>query len=227
MNDAKWQKYAVIGGPLFVVLAIVGGFLPGSPPKPNANVDKITKFFTEKDTQIQVGAWLGLLGAVALVWWFATLWRGMSAAEGGRPRLAVASLAGLVFAGAIYGISSALFSGTAIRSADLGDNASVLRGIYCAMAGAGCIAVAIHVFATTALGFRSGFLPVWVNVLGVLAALANLVGSIGIATDSTAIFAVGIIAFFTWALWILVVSLVLWRAESAHGAMEAQVLASA
>src|SRR4051812_30915300 len=30
VNDSKWQKYALVGGPIFVVLAIVGTALAGS-----------------------------------------------------------------------------------------------------------------------------------------------------------------------------------------------------
>ena len=215
MNDSKWQKYALIGGPLFVVLGLVGGFLPGSPPKPDADVNKITTYFVNKDSKIEVGAWLGLLGAVALIWWFATLWRHMSAAEGGRPRLAVASLAGLLISGAMYTIASALSGAMALRSGDLGNNSTVLWALFNTAGGAGAIGVFIHLLSTSALGFRSKMLPQWASGLGLIAALVNLVGSLSIASDSSAIFAFAIIGFFAWSLWILVVTVVLWKAEPA------------
>src|SRR5712691_6831447 len=101
MNDTKWQKYALVGGPIFVVLAIVGAFLAGSPPAPDASTAKINSFLADHHRAIKTGGLLGLLAAIFIVWWFATLWRYMFDVEGRRPRLAIISLGGLVLAGAV------------------------------------------------------------------------------------------------------------------------------
>ena len=98
MNDSKWQRYALVGGPIFVVLAIVGTALAGSPPAPDDSTEEINSFFADNHGAIKTGAWLGVLAALFLVWWFATLWRHMADAEGGRPRLAIISLGGLMVA---------------------------------------------------------------------------------------------------------------------------------
>src|SRR5205814_6679522 len=145
MNDAKWQKYALIGGPLFVVLALVGTFLAGSPPAPDADAAKLTAFFNDNTSAIKTGAWIGLLAAIAILWWFATLWRHMTAAEGGRPRLALISFAGLVFAGAVTTIASALLAGMALRVDDLGNNVTILWGIFDAVSAAAAIGLGIYI----------------------------------------------------------------------------------
>jgi hypothetical protein len=80
---------------------------------------------------------------------------------------------------------------------------------------ASAIGLALHLGAAAALGFRSNFLPLWVNGLGALAALANVVATLGVLSDSSGVFAFMIIGFFAWALWIVVVSVVLWLRPAA------------
>ena len=210
VNDSKWQRYALIGGPIFVVLAIVGAVLPGSPPSPDESTAKINSFFADNHGAIKTGAWLGILAAIFIVWWFATLWRHMADVEGGRPRLAVISLGGLVLAGAVNTVCVALLSGMALRYQDLGDNAGLLWAIYSALGAAASVGLAVHIGAVAGLGFRTNFLPQWVNGLGALAALANVVATLGVLSDSSGVFAFLFIGFFGWALWIIAVSVVLW-----------------
>jgi hypothetical protein len=215
MNDAKWQKYALIGGPVFVVLAIVGTFCAGSPPSADADAQELTEFFADKTTEIKVGAWIGVLAAIFALWWFATLWRHLSAAEGGRPRLALISFGGLVFGGALNTVATMVWAGMALRVDDLGDTISPLWGFYLAAASASFVGLAIHVGAASAVGFRTKLFPQWVNGLGVLVTLATLVASLGVTTDSTGIVVFQFIGFFGWALWILVISATLWKREPA------------
>lgn len=73
------------------------------------------------------------------------------------------------------------------------------------------IGIALHVGAVAALGFRTRFLPVWLNALGAFAALANVIATIGVATDASVAFAFLAIGFLASALWILAVSVVLWK----------------
>jgi len=68
----------------------------------------------------------------------------------------------------------------------------------------------VHIGAVAGLGFRTNFLPQWVNGLGALAALANVVATLGVLSDSSGVFAFLFIGFFGWALWIIAVSVVLW-----------------
>ena len=218
VNDSKWQRYALVGGPIFVVLAIVGTALAGSPPAPDDSTEEINSFFADNHGAIKTGAWLGVLAALFLVWWFATLWRHMAQAEGGRPRLAIVSLGGLLLAVAVTVVCISVVSGMALRYQDLGDNAGLLWAIYSALGAASSIGLALHVGAAAALGFRTHFLPLWVNGLGALAALANVVATLGVLSDSSGLFAFMIIGFLAWALWIIVVSVLLWLRPAAVAA---------
>jgi hypothetical protein len=211
MSDQKWQRYALIGGPVFVVLAILSTLLAGSPPAPDASTAKVNSFFADHHGAIKAGAWIGVLSTIFVVWWFATLWRYMSDSEGGRPRLAIISLGGLVLAGALNGVGIAILSGMAMRYQDLGDNAGLLWAINSALAPAAAIGLALHIGAVAVLGVRTNFLPLWVSGFGALAALANVVATLGVLSDSSGAFAFLFIGFFAWALWIIVVSVVLWQ----------------
>ena len=211
MNDHKWQRYALLGGPIFVILAIVGTLLPGAPPSSDESTAEINEFFADNHGAIKTGAWLGVLAAIFLVWWFATLWRHMADVEGGRPRLAIVSLLGLAITVAVTLVCISILSGMALRYQDLGDNAGWLWAIYSALGAASSMALALHIGAVAALGFRTGFLPQWVNGLAALAAVANVIASLGVLTDSTGILTFLIIGFFAWALWIIVVSVILWK----------------
>ena len=193
------------------MLALVGTLLAGSPPAPDASTAKINSFFADNHGAIKAGAFLGLLAAIFLIWWFATLWRHMFDLEGGRPRLAIVSLAGLVLAGAVTVVSIAILGGMALRYQDLGDNAGLLWAIYGALGAASSIGVAVHIGAVAALGFRTHFLPQWVNALGALAALANVLATLGVASDSSGVLGILIAGFAGWAVWIIAVSVYLWR----------------
>ena len=135
----------------------------------------------------------------------------MFALEGGRPRLAIVSLAGLVLAGAVTVVSIAILGGMALRYRDLGDNAGLLWAIYGALGAASSIGVAVHIGAVAALGFRTHFLPQWVNALGALAALVNVLATLGVASDSSGVLGILIAGFAGWAVWIIAVSVYLWR----------------
>src|SRR5205823_2387425 len=125
------------------------------------------------------------------------------------------SFAGLVFAGAVTTIASALLAGMALRVDDLGNNVTILWGIFDAVSAAAAIGLAIHIGAATTLGIRTKLFPQWINALGALAALANLVATLGLTSDSSGIFAFAFIGFFGWALWILALSVILWKREPA------------
>lgn len=213
MDDKAWAKYAVIGGPLFVVLALVGGFLPGTPPAMDASIAKAEAFFNDNSREIRIGAFLTGLGAIALVWWFGSLWRRMSAAEEGRPRLAVVAALGLLMSGAIILVQQATMAAVALRPLDTGSGSSgkfYLTLTY-TMGAMVFIGTVIFVGAVTALSHRTKMFPAWTNILGWVAALAMLAGVGNVVTTKSAFLVAGLIGFLLWALWVLVISWDLWK----------------
>jgi hypothetical protein len=58
MDDAKWERYAALGGIWFVVLSVVSAFLPGAPPSTSDSVEKIAKYFSDHAGAIEVATLL-------------------------------------------------------------------------------------------------------------------------------------------------------------------------
>ena len=212
MKDQKWERYAALGGVVFVILNIVGAVITGSPPAPDASTAKIVKYLTDHDSELKVAQALAGVSALALLWWFGSLWRRMSKAEDGAPRLAVVSLAGLALSGALFLASGAVLAAAVMRSADAGDGITVYWALGTVLLGASGFGLAAHLAATNALAMRTKMFPTWIVGLGLLDALAFLVSGIAASASSSAVgMGIGIIAGLAWAVWILAVSFVMWR----------------
>jgi hypothetical protein len=209
MDDAKWEKYAALGGVAFVVLAVVGTFIAGSPPAADDSAAEITEWFVDNPGAIQTSQFLNGLGLVALIWWAGSLFRKMNRAEGGRPRLSVVAIAGFVFAGACAMVSGAVMSATALRIDELGD-AQVFYTLSMVLLATSAFGLVAALGAISALSMRTRMLPQWLTYLGLLVALLFLVGSIASATDEAAFGFFGFAGFLVWCIWILGVSFEMW-----------------
>jgi hypothetical protein len=212
MNDSKWVRYAAFGGVAFVVLNVVGAALSGSPPAANASATKIAKYYADKDSALKAALWLGGLASVGLVWWFGSLWRRMSRAEGGEHRLSVVSLIGLALGGALFMASASVNASVALRITDVGEGARVFYTLSTVLLSAAGFGLAIHLFATNILGLRYKMLPAWMAWVGVVSGLAFLVSAVlGSATDNASGVVFGFIGFIGWSVWVLGVSFQIWR----------------
>jgi hypothetical protein len=212
VDENTWERYAALGGIWFVVLTIIGTFLPGAPPSPTDSGKKLFDYFNDHAGGIQVAQYLSGLGAIGLLWWFGSLWRRMTAAEAGRPRMAVVALAGLVFAGVLALASGAITSLAAMRIDDLGPGGAKvfysLSTVFISTSGFGLV---VLLGAVSALVYRTKFLPQWIMIVGWLAALGFLVASAGSASDASAFGFIGLFSFLLWCAWIVGISLVMFR----------------
>jgi hypothetical protein len=211
MDDARWEKYAALGGVAFVVLSVVGTFIAGAPPAADDSAADIVEWFTDNPGAIQTAQLLNGLGLVALIWWAGSLFRRMLRAEGERPRLSIVAIVGLVFAGVFAMISGAVMSATALRIDEIGDSARVFYALSMVMLGTSAFGLVAALAAISALSMRTKMLPQWLTYLGLLAALLFLIGSISSATDEPAIAFFGFAGFFIWSIWILGVSYEMWK----------------
>lgn len=216
MDDKQWEKLAALGGVAFVVLNIVGSIAQGAPPASGDTNDEVLEWFVDNDSGIKIAAFLGALSIIGLVWWFGSLWRRMSRAENGNHRLSVVALAGLAGSGTLFAASTAVLSTISIQVDEVGADGAkffyVLSAVLLAMAGA---FVVVHLVAVNALSLRTGFLPKWVTWLGLASAVLFLVSTLGTTTDADAVVVFGFIGFITWAIWILAVSVHMWRTADA------------
>ena len=212
LDDKAWEKRAFLGGAIFVVLNVVGGILMGTLPQSGDTDEEVYAWFVDKESGIRTGTLLGAISIIALLLWFGSLWRRMSKAEEGNHRMAVVSLAGLVGGGALFAASASVQSAVAIQIDNL-DPADVrffwvLSAVLLSMSGAFIFA---HLFSTSILALRTGFIPKWNALLGFLPAALFLVSTLGAYDDTDLPMITGGIGFITWAIWILAASFNLWK----------------
>jgi hypothetical protein len=215
MEDSKWERYAALGGFVFVILNVVGAFLPGTPPALDDGAAKVATYFKDNDSMIMAAQVLSGFGTIGLAWWFGSLFRRLRAAEGGNPRLSVVALLGLALGGSCALISGAITSTTAMRIDDIGEGAIVfyaLSGVVIATAGFGVI---VFLSAVCALNYRTKMFPEWTSYLGWLAAAGFVVASLGAASDASALGLIGLLSFLLWCAWIVALSALMWRGAAA------------
>lgn len=216
MDDSKWEKYAALGGVAFVVLNVAGSIAQGAPPAADDSNDEVLKWFADNESGIKAASLLGALSIVGLVWWFGSLWRRMSSAERGRHRLSVVALIGLVGSGALFSASLAILSTVAIQVDEVGADSAkfffVFSSVLLSVAGA---FLATHLAAISALGIRTAFIPKWVSMMGLLGALLFLASTIGTTTDADLVMFTGFAGFIAWSIWIVGVSVHMWRTAPA------------
>ncbi len=211
MDESKWERYAALGGIWFVVLNVIGAFLPGAPPSTDDSPEKIAKYFSDHSGGIKMTLFLGGLGMIGLLWWFGSLWRLMVAAEDSRPRMAVVALGGLTLGMAMALASGAVTSAVALQHEDVAGGAKffyILSLVLIASAGFGIVA---HIAAVTSLSYRKKIFAPWINIVGWVAALLFLIGTIGSVSDANALGFIGLVGFLAWCVWIVVVSLNMWN----------------
>ncbi|TFH21426.1 MAG: hypothetical protein E4H05_00020 [Acidimicrobiales bacterium] len=190
---------------------MIGGILAGSPPGRSDSPADIAKYYTDHDSGLQVGAFLGALGVIGLVWWFGTLWRSMADAEGGTPRVSIIALIGFILTGVAAMAAFTIDAGTAAAIDVAGEGSKIFFQISNIAFGFWAIGAVILTVAVGSLILRTGFLPKWVGYLSYAVAVLSLVGSIGIATDASFFSAFTFFSAAAWGVWIVVIAILNYR----------------
>lgn len=219
MDESRGERYGSLGGVIFVVLDVVVAVIGGEPPPADASPTKVAAYYVSKSSAIEAGLWLFGLAAVALMWWSGSLWRRMARLEGGAPRLAVVSVLGLGVAGALSLASAAVSAAAASRVAEAGDQLAVFHTVATMLLAASGFGVATHLLAASRLGAGTKSMATWVAAIGVMSAVAFLISSVvGIVATSDVSEWAGVLGFALWSVWILAVSVRMWRDSAAMSA---------
>jgi hypothetical protein len=215
MDDKTWERYGALGGVWFVVLAVIGAIVAGAPPSRTDSTAEIAKHYTDNADGLQLGALLGALGVIGLVWWFGTLWRAMANAEGGTPRVAIIALVGLVLSGIGAMMGFTIDAGTAASIDIIGEGSAVFFQISNISFGFSAMGDVVLATAVGGLILRTGFLPKWVGYLSYGVAVLSLVGMITIASDHDIFAFFAFLAAGVWAIWIIVIGILNYQKGSA------------
>ena len=109
------ERWAPLGGIVFVVLMVVGSILVGDVPGPDAPEQEIADYLADSDNHTRniIGAYLWVVGALAFLWFLTRLRSDLRRAEGGTGALSnLAFGAGVAFT-AVWMVSAAAFASVA------------------------------------------------------------------------------------------------------------------
>ncbi len=216
MTEQAWERYAWVAGIVSIVLFVVATFIAGTPPNPNDSVRKIFNYIHDNPDPIRWSAYIIDVALVLFAFWLAALTSMV------RRALQVPSgLVMLVVIGGVIGIAVALI-GTAIgniqvlRFRELGPTGiHFFFGLGYLVGAVGDFGTAILTGAIALVAFRGGPFPSWFAAISGALALVFVVAGIGIATFSSGIATLGLIAFLVWALWVVVLSVLGLRSSPA------------
>jgi len=214
MDDKKYEKWAALGGVVFVVLAVIGAFLAGSPPKVSDPDGKIITFTKDNQDALRVASYLGGLGLAFFLFFLGAVGSRLRRAGAGSGRLAATAVMGGVATASIAAIG---FSISAYGALHPVESAGTFRlsTVVLGMLGFGAF---VFTEATSIVIVRTKFLPAWLGWAGGLVALLWLIGAAAVSTEDDTIFAIGFVAFLAWALWLIVLSVTLFRTTDSAAA---------
>ncbi|MEA2377536.1 MAG: hypothetical protein QOK00_61 [Thermoleophilaceae bacterium] len=202
MASRGLQRFAPLSGIVFVVLIVLAIVIGGETPDNNDSQRAIVDFWRDNDTAQMWSSIIGVWGTVFFVWFAASFYSTLRRAEDGPARLSA-----ICFAGAIIGAVGLLSSlSLSFATADAVDDVpgsvtqtlTVLsNGFFFPIAGG----YALFFLGAGVLALRTRTLPVWLGWV-------TLVLGIALVTP------VGFFALIVGMVWILVVSVMLYRREA-------------
>ncbi|HXY94293.1 MAG TPA: hypothetical protein VEP49_17575 [Acidimicrobiia bacterium] len=213
-DELRWERYGALGGIVFVVLVVVSIFVPGSTPMASDSPAKILKYFHDHQDAIKVASFVGVLASVPILLWAGSLWARLHRAGDRQFRLGLIAVLGLLLGGAGNLTQTATTAAVALELKNVGPTeAKFFFVLGQGFSSAGAIGLAVLVLATSMAVFRFQAFPKWVGWIGVLDGVLFLIASYSIATTGDAIGAFGFASFIVWAIWLLITSVIMFRAK--------------
>jgi hypothetical protein len=187
-HELRWGGFA---GLAFVVLVLLGRFLPGNPPGVDESANEIRSFLIDGRTTILAGA-LMLSAAAGLIIWFAAAFAEAMRERDERSDIHMALLAGSVLVGGAIFVNAAVSAATAYgvdgRDAAMTHMMFEWSAVLTTMIG---FAATLPLAAAGVGVLRTHLMPDWLGYLALLAALVSFAGAFGIFVETGAFVAGG------------------------------------
>ena len=201
MTMAGWA------GVVFVLLALLGTFIAGSPPDPDAGAGEIREFFVDNRSELLLGGLFQTLGFPFIIWWVVVHHRMAREAAGDTPLPGVMVI-GLILTGAGAMVFGAVANGVVwVDGAAETMSDDVLAFAWRASTlgfGVGMSTLFVFLAASALVVKRMEGMPAWLPWLGGLAAVLALVSTLGVLDAEMGM--LGFLGFIGFSLWILVLS---------------------
>ena len=205
-------RIAALGGMVFFALLVAFGSLTSNYPAATASRQKVFGYLADHQGQLQAAAVLYALAMPAALLLLSGLFRALRRAEGGTSGLTVAALAGGVLTAASTVIGALVLGTTATRYVDLGPaGARVFSTMFLLSIGATLTGLILLIGATAAVCLQTDLFARWFVITSVVLAVASVVGACTIGYPATGTQAVAGITVLLDSVWILLISVFLWR----------------
>jgi hypothetical protein len=216
LDENRWERYGAASGVVFVIALMASLFMAPMPPHIDASTAKITSYYADHHNAVVTAGWVGIVAAIAFLWFLGHLRHVLNRAEGGAEALSpivFASGAALAAVGALSGLPTAVLGFMGKNPADL--TAANVRMLFDAgMLAQGVLAMMSALFlASMSLAMvRKEIVAPWLGWVGLVSAAGNLGAGIAVFylnTYSAFWTVVGFGSFFSFAAVMLVASVVM------------------
>ncbi len=201
MNDSRFGKLAPLSGALAVVLMLVAQPLGARDYLPSA--DRAVEIFSDIRMKLIAGTSIGLISAFFLVWFAGSLYRALYKREGGSGWLAMVAFGGGVTTAIAFAARYTVIATAGARANSPGGISPMGAVTLYDLSGSlvsqmAAFALAVFIGATAVVSLRTMMFPTWFGWLSILI-------TIGLLSP------MGPIVFFIALVWLLVVSIWLYR----------------
>jgi hypothetical protein len=170
-NGDRWM---LLAGPLFTVLAVVGVILVGSTPGEKDPADEIIKHFKDNDTQTLAGVFLWGPAAAALLVFVSRLRAGIDDRARAARSLLVAG--GTLYATGIVIGTSVTLAQVVAADGEFKDASQALNVLNAALWVPVVIGIATMLLGAGLAVLRTGLLPTWLGWVAVVVGVVSLFG---------------------------------------------------
>jgi hypothetical protein len=199
-----WERWAPLAGVISVACSLVGVLFVLNQPETKDSNAKIVAYFADHSHRVQaaVGFFVFLTGTLFLLAFLGTLRERLLAAEGQPGRLSALAFGAGVAAVPLWGISMVLanavsFTVSESSSFTVDPNTFRLLGVASYFTWVAALFVSSGVvWTTSAVALRTGVLPRWYAVAGIVVGFVQLFGLF-------------LFPFVAWWLWVVVTSVLL------------------
>ncbi|MGH9026966.1 MAG: hypothetical protein ACRDWD_12740, partial [Acidimicrobiia bacterium] len=201
MPQGNLHKWAPLTGALSVILTVASFGIGGEPPDSDDSAAEVVEYFSDHDTQTVVAALVASLGAVALVFFGASLVRIL---QDRQQRILPWVALGGAIVGATGIATDSAFRFALAESADEVDPVAVqsLNALWANFFFPMVVGLGALILAVSIAGLLTRVVPLWLAWIGILIFVVFFTPA-------------GFVAFFVGGAWIIVVSILFWRRESA------------
>jgi hypothetical protein len=215
LPGARSVRLAAAAGGVFFALFLGFAQLTQGSPSATASAQEIFDYVAGHDDRLQLAAALMGVAMSAVLVWLSGLHRALTRAEDGASSITSVALGGGVLAAAGTVTGALVLGATASRIADIGAGGAAMGWtMFLLSIGATLLGLLLVIGVTSAVSLQRHLFARWFGWAGVLLALLSLAGAVTIGFNAAGIQVVAGVAVVLDSVWILLVSIFLWRDPS-------------